>query len=335
MQETKQDALGRYIDLATGPDFKLARVTAIHIDTNTVDLSFFDGMQATQIPVLTGLQGTTFGLVTTADPTSTGTAFGATATFDGTGLNAANTDIYAVVGSFQGPRVSKSYFVIGFISPQMTVMKFDTTQLNGKKLAIYRHPSDVQVTIDDNACVEIQHPSGTRVAIGDTSEITSQNILTNKVDLTGKDLNKLYDLSKSPNASKKAGFVVMDVSGNSATFDGNGTITIKDAAGDTITMTNDSIDIKDNAGDDVNISNGTITIKDVAGDEVTMATGVLTVQANVAVNIVSTTVVDVTAPIVNLGSVAAVNGVARLGDTVLCPAGTGVIVTASEIVHAD
>src|SRR5579872_954460 len=303
MNEVMQDSLHRYVDISKYSTFRVARVTAIY-DDGTFDLAFFDGNIAAAVPTLASLNGTNFGKVETAAPTPEPTnTFGATATFNPQQSGNPNVDIYAVVGCFDGVRVSRSYFILGFIQPAISAMKFDPALINNaKELFVYRHPADVQVTIDDNGCTEIQHPCGTRIAIGDVSKIMGTNILQNKVDLTDKDINhQFYKLTQ--NTGRKAGIVVTDSAGDTITVDGNNTITIKDVAGDTVTLSQGTITIQDQVGDSVTLSNSTITVQDVAKDSVTIADGTIVVSAP-TVNILGSGAVTVNGGAVTVNSAA-------------------------------
>lgn len=78
-----------------------------------------------------------------------------------------NTYTRAVIGFSSGHP-----FVHGFLPPQINQMAFDDP-----KMRINRHTSDVITSIDGDGNVELAHPSGTYIRIGETPD---------HVDLSGK-----------------------------------------------------------------------------------------------------------------------------------------------------
>src|SRR6185437_12669722 len=198
----QQDSSGRYTDLSRYSSFRQAKVTAMYPTSNSADVVFLDGTIARQLPIIGGLCSSVFGLSYTVQPHSTTDQPIPPAEIfpeghpQGDITVPCTVDIYAVVSSFYGPRVSTGgYFIVGFMLPQYTEMKFPAsseTASNFDKLLVYRHASDDQITIDKNGTFSLQHPSGARISMGNTNVIDNTDIRTTPVNLTQLDVNGWY-----------------------------------------------------------------------------------------------------------------------------------------------
>ena len=73
--------------------------------------------------------------------------------------------------------------MVGFIYPQVGQMQFEDV---GR--TVFRHPSDVYVSIDDEGNFELAHPSGAFVRIGTSAE---------HEDLTGKDYDGRWKIERN------------------------------------------------------------------------------------------------------------------------------------------
>lgn len=91
-------------------------------------------------------------------------------------------DVLAVVGY-----VGNTPIVLGFITPQINQMT-----LNDKRTKLSRHQSDVISTIDGDGNIQLTHPSGTYVRIGESPD---------SVDLAGKNADK--NLKADRNTGRK------------------------------------------------------------------------------------------------------------------------------------
>lgn len=210
----------------------LARVVDIHPESNAVDIVFMDdGRRYAGVQVVSGSAGTNFGYADLSLP-------------DKTGYDAGNTntrDIYAVV-SF----VKQIPVVLGFLFPQVAQCLFED-----KERMVYRHASDVYVTVDKNGNTEVAHPSGTFLRIGETP---------GHEDLTGKDFDKVWKIERNTgravyvhltvaNAGSPVATLDIDPSGNvvetnagnlsatvggATTVDSAGAVTIKSGASITL-----------------------------------------------------------------------------------------------------
>lgn len=128
-----------------------------------------------------------------------------------------NRDIYAVVGYVRNTPV-----VLGFLFPQVAQLLFKDINRS-----IQREPSDVYWTTDGAGNHEFYHPSGTFIRIGTTND---------HEDLTGKDLDQLWKITKNTDAAVYAHITVanggnvvgsaeIDPAGNlTATLTGTATI---------------------------------------------------------------------------------------------------------------
>lgn len=307
----KQDSLGRFIDNAKYPNFRVARVTDMNIDTNTADVAFFDGSFANDIPILGPLTGTNFGVSNVTTVTEDATQEPAEGTFlpGGSAIpNLDNIDVYAVVGTFDSPRVIKSFFIVGFISPAITAMKFDPELLNNPEhLTVIRHPSDVQITIDDNACISIQHPCGARISIGDINATDGSNLMGRKVDLNNKDVNLdpatgkgLYQIRN--NVSRQAGIILETCVGSKALMDLDGSVKINDTNGNFVTLDSTGITIDSPRGDiDVNSHTGDINTD--SNNTNMQSTINININAGVEVNIQAGALISLKAPLITLNGV--------------------------------
>lgn len=189
------------------PLIKLGKVISVHREDHSVDVMFLDGNPVTQIPVLTSWVGTNFGFVGMVAP-SYDPKQPARKTYPDSGESVVHSeanesktgrDLYAVVLQAEGSYLGTAkMWVVGFLPPQVSEMLFARHEMNEEgqaaqseqegefdDLALFRHPSDHQITIDKRGKVSIQHPNGSRITMGnDTGEVV----------LTKKDYDKLYEL---------------------------------------------------------------------------------------------------------------------------------------------
>lgn len=164
----------------------LARVVNIHPESHAVDIVIMDdGRRISGVQVMSQSAGTDFGISDLALP-------------DATGYDAKNTktrDIYAVVGW-----VRDIPMVLGFMFPQVAQCLFAD-----KERMVYRHPSDVYLTIDGKGNTELYHPSGAYLRLGESGA---------HEDLTGKDYDKVWKIKR--NTGRKVN-IHLEQSGGTAT----------------------------------------------------------------------------------------------------------------------
>jgi phage baseplate assembly protein gpV len=147
----------------------IARVVETRPESHAVDLEFMaDGRRLSGVQVMSRSAGTDMGLSDLSQPAQTG--YGA--------LNTAVRDVYAVVGYF-----GQTPVVLGFLFPQVAQCLFPD-----RDRMVYRHASDVYMTIDAAGNTEVCHPSGTYLRIG-TSPAHE--------DLTGRDYDKLWKIRRN------------------------------------------------------------------------------------------------------------------------------------------
>ena len=266
-----------------------------------------------------------------------------------------NRDIYAAVLPIEGDRMGLTGMVVlGFIYPSSAEMMFDAGINNQfSDLLLIRHPSDVQVTIDRNGFTSIQHPSGARLTIGDMNAITTgpavapytppaTSDIDTPVSLTGLDSNGNYKLRA--NLGQLPGVMIEDAAQSQVRLDGRKDINIANSEGASVHLTpQGEVQITDKAGSTATLdgqgnltlkasgaqieieSNGEIVAADSVGNTVTL-------KGNGGIAISSQGTVAIQGTAIQLGEGP---GVARQGDAVVCPAGTGYIASASTTVIAQ
>lgn len=147
----------------------LAKVVEIHPESHAVDLEFMDdGRRIPGVQVLSHSAGGDMGLSDLSQPTNVG--------YDE--KPSQKRDIYAAV-SWSGSMP----FVIGFLFPQVAQCLFEDINR-----MVYRHASDVYMTVDGDGNTEVFHPSGTYLRIGTKPE---------HEDLTGKDYDQIWKIDRN------------------------------------------------------------------------------------------------------------------------------------------
>lgn len=226
----------------------LARVVDIHPESHAVDVVLMDdGRRISGVQVLAGSAGTNFGVADLAMP-------------DAVGYEAKNSktrDIYAVLSWVRDIPV-----VLGFLYPQVAQCLF-----REKERMVYRHASDVYVTIDGNGNTEIYHPSGAYFRIGESGA---------HEDLTGKDYDKVWAIKR--NTDKKV-HIHLEQGGGVAALDidpaGNISLT---HAGNLTTSTGGNLSATVGGSTDLNSGPVTITAPSLTINAET------TINGNVSVN---------------------------------------------------
>lgn len=138
---------------------RLMSVIGVHPETHTVDLEDWrSGWRMMGAPVLTG------------------PATGRTGLADLPAFSSESPGV-AVVDTVDGSPV-----VMGFLHPRMSQLRF----ADGR--AIWRHESDVYMTVGRDGDLEIHHPSGAMIRIGE-SDVHE--------DLSGADFDASWALTKS------------------------------------------------------------------------------------------------------------------------------------------
>ena len=148
---------------------QMARVVKARPEANAVDIVMMqDRRPFPAVPILSSFAGGDFGFSGMPDPTETG--------YEAKGTR--QRDIFAAVAFLDNRPV-----VVGFIYPQVGQMQFEDV---GR--TVFRHPSDVYVSIDDEGNFELAHPSGAFVRIGTSAE---------HEDLTGKDYDGRWKIERN------------------------------------------------------------------------------------------------------------------------------------------
>lgn len=147
---------------------RFARVVRLYHDS--ADVVFVDdGFHAPRVPLLRGFMTSDAGTFDQPEPTPV---------TDELRLNDSSGRVMmAVIGFVKGYPV-----ILGTLAPATCAMLFEANRY------VHRLPSDVVVTGDPDGNVEVFHPSGTYIRIGENPAHD---------DLTGKDLNKRFKLTRN------------------------------------------------------------------------------------------------------------------------------------------
>jgi hypothetical protein len=185
----------------------LARVVETHPESHSVSVVIMETQQRiTGVQVLAGVAGSDFGFTDMSEPDATGYE----------AKNSGTRDIFAVVGY-----VNRTPVVVGYLYPQVAQNLF-----REKGRMIYRHGSDVMVTVDAGGNTQIAHPSGAFIRIGESPDFE---------DLAGKDYDGKFktarntDKQVSIRVSNGGGTLTMDPSGH-VTVQASGVSIISDVA---------------------------------------------------------------------------------------------------------
>lgn len=170
----------------------LARVVGVHPESHSVDLVCVDdGRKLQRVRVMTGSATTNTGFQDLAMPDLPAGEDRWTQ-----GGTSGTRDAIACV-LFFGPVP----VVIGFLPPRGSEMRFPD---EGR--AIYRHGSDVYWTVDQAGNLELAHPSGAYIRIGEDLD---------HEDLAGRDRNGTWNLARNtdttPGLRVSIGGSVIDV----------------------------------------------------------------------------------------------------------------------------
>lgn len=187
---------------------KMVRVVEVHPESHSVDVVVLDdNRRLSGVKVATGSAGGDYGVAGLAIPTNTG--------FDSD--NSGKRDIFALLAW-----VGYTPVVMGFLHPAKSQVLF-----SDKERMIYRHPSDVYMTVDGAGNAELHHPSGAFVRLG-TSPAHE--------DLTGKDFEGAWKIARN---TDKAVHIHIEQAGGVASIDiaPNGAITVHSSS--TLTATVD------------------------------------------------------------------------------------------------
>jgi hypothetical protein len=223
--------------------FKVARVVATHPESHAVDVVVMDdNRRLSGVQVLAGMAGGNVGLSDLPEPTVTDPQ----RPFESSNTN--ERDIYAVVAF-----VGAIPLVVGFLYPQVAECLFAS-----KNFRVNRHASDVYYTIDGAGNIELAHPSGTYIRIGETLD---------HVDLTGQDYDQKWKTAKNTDKLPGLRVQVANSGGVKTTFtidkDGNvamttaGTLSMSSAGN--MTLHSDG-DMAISATGDINVTGANINL---------------------------------------------------------------------------
>lgn len=154
---------------------ELGRVLAVHPESASVDVCLVsDGRRLSGVRVMASSASTNTGMADLPsveheakdDPTKP----------------LGSREMFAVIAFYQGLAVC-----LGFLHPTVSQLMFAD-----KDRMVYRHSSDVYVSIDSGGNTELSHPSGTYLRIGETAA---------HEDLTGQDFDHKWKIAKNTEKS--------------------------------------------------------------------------------------------------------------------------------------
>lgn len=199
------------------PVLQVAKVLGIHRHGHTVDVILLNGGTILEDVPLLGWGGSDFGLSGLVAPTSDREILGQKTYPPGDRANflypRANTemprDIYVVIAQIEGSQRGLTGAVaLGMIYPTVSEMHLPGDLY--PDFLLFRHPADVQATIDRYGSTSLQHPTGARIMLehatpveaieGQEGEI-SEPTPPPAVDLAVRDLHQLYRLRANIPAS--------------------------------------------------------------------------------------------------------------------------------------
>lgn len=156
---------------------RLGRVAAVHPEDHSVDLVMVDdGSRYVGVPVLAATASSKTGVFDMPEVAAGG---------DKWSLSEKRSSEMLAVASMMGG--SPLPVVLGFLFPQVNGMLFED-----KNRRVMRHASDVYTTIDGDGNMEVAHPSGTYIRIGETPD---------HEDLTGRDFDGQWAIEKNTGRS--------------------------------------------------------------------------------------------------------------------------------------
>ncbi len=180
--------------------FKVAKVVAVNPESHALDIAYLDGGFASNVPALSQWAGTTHGTVFTPIPTYESNVpqrktypFNTSMKFDEeTNPDKTGQDQYVLVVQLEGSLTGlgqSGAIVLGYIYPQVSEMLFAAGENKEfHNFYLFRHPSDLEEIRDKTGKWALQHPSGTRAAMGEN---------TDRVVLREKDYDKRYRLRRN------------------------------------------------------------------------------------------------------------------------------------------
>lgn len=231
MRETYQALMGKQPP-RSGHSWKqafglqIARVTAIHPEKHSLDVTLLDGTGVHEnVPITSTMAASTEGIVTMLKSDLASDVKGATDVAAGRedsysradlGLDASQIDVYCIVGYLKGERILP--VCLGYIFPEVTQMAFgDPLTGEADKLSnpfLWKRNKTYMLIRDDDA-TEIRFADGTTVIFSPDATPTT---------LDGKDFDKVF---KTPTPETARFVDVKHPSGTQLTITPDGTVIVK------------------------------------------------------------------------------------------------------------
>jgi hypothetical protein len=240
-------------DLYSANSIRLARVTHVHPEGQKMEVIFLDtGDYGRDVQLMSPYAGSDFGFTTGIPmPEKEGHA-------ENLHDDPDRRHIIALVANLQGMHIA-----LGFIFPQITEMAF--TKAGDKNRMIERHPSDFYRTISDSADMDMVHPGGAFIRIGQGKAATA---------LTGKDFDKRWKIRHNTGKHATITSHTSSISSNSIessqiTLEPNGNIS-SDATKNIASVSGKATSVQ--AGTSVDVQSGTTTTL-ASGKETSISAG--------------------------------------------------------------
>lgn len=219
-------------------DLRIAKVAHVHPEGQKLEVIFLDtGDIGRHVQVVSPYAGTDFGF-TGGIPAPEQEGYEENIKTDPN-----RRDIFALIGTIRG-----RHYVLGFVYPQITHMAF-TKGADPARL-IERHTSDFYRTINDHADMDMVHPAGPYIRIGEGGTPDA---------LAGRDYDARWKIQH--NTGRSPTVTVAGLQGAHLTMDPGGNITLGNANARLTLSAAGNIRLENNIGSIEIAADGTITTK--------------------------------------------------------------------------
>lgn len=151
----------------------VAKVTKIHPEANFVDILLFDGTRYVRVPVMSMFASSRCGSVGLPIPEQN-TPIDKAEESGGKQFplkpgDATESDVYAIVGFASGLFIKP--LVLGFLFPEENELMCSIKQTGNSDGSqhLWKHTSNTYTRVDENGDIEISHPSGVFIKIGNNA----------------------------------------------------------------------------------------------------------------------------------------------------------------------
>jgi hypothetical protein len=168
--------IGEFQGLGESATLAVAKVTKIHPEANLIDIILFDGTRYVRVPVMTTFASSRTGCVNLPiseqeTPIDISYSSGGKQ-FPLKPGNVNESDVYAIIGFISGLYIKP--ICLGFLFPEENELLCSTKQTGNSDGSQYlwKHTSNTYVRVDEYGDIEISHPSGVFIKVGNNAERT-------------------------------------------------------------------------------------------------------------------------------------------------------------------